>query len=88
LFMRAKLPPQVVQRVLETAKKTIGIRVDYQEIGRFLFTQRHCGARMVQVKNYCKVYNDFPFGEDNRHRACDVAVCPVCDYAYTLGTDQ
>ncbi len=48
--MRAKFPSQVTDRILEAAKKEYSFQINHAELGRRLFTRKHCGTRMVQVK--------------------------------------
>ena len=84
--MRAKFPTAVSRNIIEAARslwKTYGFTPDQLELGRRLFTVRHCGTATVQVKSFNDETDGFtPVG---RRRYIDAAVCPVCMYGFLFG---
>jgi hypothetical protein len=82
--MRAKFPPTVTEKILAAAKASED-GIQEVRLGRRLFTRRHCGTSMVQVKTSVKLDWRMPFSEINQQKGDDIAVCPVCLTAKSLG---
>ena len=86
--MRAKLPAEVAEKLIEAAHRKTEHNPRYHfQIGRLLFTKRCCQTRMVHVTRFIARDETLPYSESNKQRYDNsFAVCPICMVAVELLT--